>query len=222
MTTPSTSELLVTHSGTSPIPHPVCGNISSVADPTPTDLAEARLIDLTRAVGSPEATSLVEAVAAAIAPHLDRKRALGAAGQATFRVVVGAILGGLLRPHFKDRVVAAQSRPGGSLWKHSPIGHRAFWGKVRAMQKAGLVELRSGIKTWSPFSAAGFDGQATRLWPKLQLVVLAAAHGVTASTVGRDWPISRAAETMRPVIAHCDLVVCRDLLNETQARPIAP
>jgi hypothetical protein len=44
--------------------------------------------------------------------------------------------------------------------------------------------------------------------------MLAADHGVTALTVGRDWPISQAAEAMRPVIAHSDLVVCRDLLNE--------
>jgi hypothetical protein len=132
------------------------------------------------------------------------------------------MLGGLLRAGFKDRVVAAQRRPGGSLWKHSPIGHRAFWGKVTAMQKAGLVELRSGIKTWSPFSAAGFDGLATRLWPTLRLVMLAADHGVTASTVGRDWPISQAAEAMRPVIAHSDLVVCRDLLNESKLAQLPP
>jgi hypothetical protein len=83
MATPSTSIPLgatsVTSTGALWGASPVSGNISP--EPTPDELADARLIDLTRAAGSPEATSLAEAVTAAMVPHLNRKRPLGPEGR---------------------------------------------------------------------------------------------------------------------------------------------
>jgi hypothetical protein len=161
-------------------------------------------------------------VADTIEPYLDRTRPLGPKGRATLRADVGTILGGLLRAKFKDRVVAAQRRPGGSLWKHSPIGHQSFWVKVSAMERVGLVRMRSGIQTWSPFSDAGFEGQASRLWATARLVALAVKHNVTSESIGQDWPVSRAAQTMRPLIAHADLVVCSDRSDRDKPAQLPP
>jgi hypothetical protein len=92
------------------------------------------------------------------------------------------------------------------------------------MQKVGLVRVLPGIKIWAPFSASGrgYDGRAARLRVTPELVALAAAHNVTAGSVARDWPISRVAETMRPEIAHNDLVICRHLLDDDELAELPP
>ena len=58
------------------------------------DLADARLIHLTREAGSAPARALSADVSSIIAPLLDRKRPIGAKGMASLRGDVGTILGG--------------------------------------------------------------------------------------------------------------------------------
>jgi hypothetical protein len=197
------------------------------ATPGPATLREARPIDLTRTAGTAGAAALIAEVLFCVRPYLQRTRSLGRAGLQTQERTVATIVAGVLVPAFRGRVVAAQRRPGGGMWRDGLIGHRRFWKAVSGLVAARLVAFRNGTKgagiEWEPgvVSRAGrrFGGQPAKVWATRCLLMMAARHGVTPDSVRYDWPVSPAAEQARPKVPAQSLIQCHFNGKQVPLRP---
>ena len=174
--------------------------------PSPTFLRAGRRIDLSREPRSEPAEALTAAVVSIACTHSSNSRPVGRKGLATWRQHIGTMLGGLLR----EPVVSAQRNNSGAMWKDAPVGRDAFWAKAEAMERAGLLGIENGTRTTHAFVAGRFDGHPTKLYALQPLHDLAAAHGVTRATLGAQWGLSKAAQSLAPVVMS-DLVVLRAL-----------
>ena len=169
-----------------------------------------------RELSSPEALALVTTVASLAMAHTARTRPIGTKGAVRFQREVGAVLAGVLRPYLAHaRPVSAQKGKDGGVWAHSPmVGHGAFWGQALAMQAAGLLHMRLGIKTGEGDGyGSDFGGIPTKLWPTERLLEMCDAVGVTGTT---SWDITREAEQRRIEVPFTSLVLVRRMdSNET-------
>lgn len=189
--------------------------------PTPSDtpgfwLQTAQWAELTRAATSPEEVALVAAVAPIVLAHMDHRRPIGLKGAARFNKEVGAILAGILRPYLQHRrPVSVQRGKSGGLWANSPLlGHGAFWTKAVAMQAAGLIYMKLGVKTGEGDGYGGqYGGVPTRLWPAQRLLEMCHDAGVSEAT---PWTITQEAEQRHIEVPDISLVrVRRFESNET-------
>jgi hypothetical protein len=189
------------------------GKISEAVEPSAAELRAARWIDLTFTPISHSATALTAAVTDRFIIHMQRERPMGRTGQVRMAKELGAIIAGVLRGDFRGHTVSAQRRTNGAMWKNSILGHNAFWTKIDALQRAGLVGVTLGVKqvigeVGDPF---GYLGLPTKLWATQQLRDLAAAHGVTADTIKADWKVSPEVERKRIHVGRNDVVTCLGL-----------
>lgn len=174
------------------------------------DLLKApRRVGLVHQAASEVAERLAASVADLCEPHLVRERALGSAGRKTLRADIGTILADLLRADFTGRTSAAATGHASLAWKSTTVGRDRFTGLATAMEKAGLLETRAGIRWKDAWGKSGpYTGSPTLLWPSGRLRDLATQHGVSAEGTSRDWRISPKAEKLAVVVAPVDLVVC--------------
>lgn len=203
---------------------PTCsGRISDDVEPTASELREARRINLTLAPASEAAHAVAAEVAAATIAHEGRER-IGSKSRSTIAGQTAAIVGGLLKEALSGRrVVSAQRRPGGGMWEGALIGHHAFWARTEAMEKGGLVRIKTGVKTAEDWGDGGlwFGGIPTKIWPAPRLMAIAARHGVVAETLKTDWRISEAAETQRIAVAPSDLILCKSATDKRKRTALA-
>lgn len=208
MTSPLPSPLIA-----SPTPTPSrSGSISPAPEPTDADLHDGRWIDLSRIPASDQAKAMVAEVAALVAPYDDRRRPLGDRGRHTLAAQLGIILAGILRGAFRDHVVSVHSSPKGGVWRNALVGQRGAWGRLGAMERAGLIGVRKGVQT----NKIGGDdpiygGLPTRVWATPRLLDLAAGCGVTAATLASDWTVNPKVERVSIRVTRADLVDVRGL-----------
>ena len=176
--------------------------------PTPAQLRGGRRIDLTLEPATEEAHRLVAAVAHSAVPFRQAKRAIGPATMTTWCEDLGVILGGVLKVGLRNETVKVPRGAAAKMWtdKATPVRREAFWAKVDAMVAAGLLGHELGVRALNGIGAP--TGQATKLWPRLSLIALAAEHGVTADTFSTHWAISKKAEAA-PTVAVGDTIILR-------------
>ena len=177
--------------------------------PAPHQLRRARTIGLFRLPASDAARSLTADIATRILPSAAQgARPVGLKGARRHHDEVGAILGGLLRAHFRtDLPVAANRRPGAAMWSGKPpIGNRAFWSKVDRLTACGLIGQKNGIQKPQDGATGRYGGAATVLWPSEDLLAVAASRGLSETTVDIAWPFNRTLEASRIAVPTDDLV----------------
>ena len=184
-------------------------------------LRDAQRIVLTREPSSDAARTLVTEVATTITPHLALTRS-GPGITARITREIGTIIAGLMKHHFGGHLVSAQQNKSGDMWRGdaAPFKHDVFWGRVAALEAAGLIGKRNGIRM--VLDAGWFDGEPEKLWPTAALLDMAARHGVTKSTVGQDWRMSTEGrariERQRPDVDFADLIAITPAKGTDDAR----
>jgi hypothetical protein len=157
-------------------------------------LSTAAQLLLDRPPASPAAQALVAALDQHVEDHekgtrirqrseaMRQKRADG----------LGRIVGSLLREWCRQPARPVWHLMKTKLFTGGPVPYRQFTGIMDSLQALQLVRSATGksvppidwdegVRSWEP-------GLATRYWPAPALLDLAAAHGVTPSTVGEDFP----------------------------------
>ena len=176
-----------------------------------TALAAARRINLTRGPHSDTARAFVSAVANLLEPHVGGKRVMGKVGRVAFSKHVGTVLAGVIQSSWTGGACQVQQGQSGDMWQASPlIGHSRFWKCASAMNTAGLLGIRDGIRLgvdWGDGST--FGGLPARVWATDSLRGLAASHGVTAQTSSTDWRINPKAQIKRRRVTASLLVTCK-------------
>ena len=171
-------------------------------------LRHASLINLGRHPATPAAQRLAREVAALAVPHVTRERALGAKGLAALEQNVGIVLAGVLRPGWQGVPVRAQASSSGTMWQGAALGRDRFWSVARAMEAAGLLGVREGVRTPDTGDGAGYGGLATVMWPTPALLRLAQSSGAAAETRKADWKADATTKAKPGQAAFATLVTC--------------
>ncbi|QDH16254.1 hypothetical protein [Swingsia samuiensis] len=163
----------------------------------------ARSISLYRGPTSPNAQACVQNVLALLTSELDtqRQRKLGQKAQERLLHEVGTLLAGLLHRSLSGVPVLANKRPSAALWKENKakglIGFRAFWGKMEALIRLGLVMEREAMRFEDPRRTSGIGGKAVALMATPALLDLARQHGCTQQTRSVDWRLIKQPDPPR-------------------------
>lgn len=175
---------------------------------------DARVISLRRAPSSDNARALCRDIALrlTLALNSSRIRTLGKKAQEGLFHDVGVILSGLLHKGLCGEAVTANRRPAAKMWSGNKgkgrIGFKAFWSKVDALVRLGLVQVQDAMRFADPMQHSGIGGKATGLIPSPMLIEVAVSQGCTSETRSNDWRLeqSGAAEALKGD----DLVVFND------------